>query len=188
MLDPESPPTHWRALDADAKRARLLGIAEQLFAREGIDFPVPELARSAGIGVGSIYRLFGSKSDLLAELVVKRIEAFQQIYDDAAGSDDPVGALRRVIDHALDLLMQDQIAQISLEVALDHPHVQEARQRAADALGRLVEESKAAGGLRPDARTMDLRMAFRAAREAERLVPGGGRRLCTLVVDGLHRH
>lgn len=190
MLDPDSgpPEAQWRALDADAKRARLLDIAEDLFAREGVDFPVPELAKSAGIGVGSIYRLFGSKSDVLAELVVKRLEAFRELFEDAAGSDDPVGALRRAVAETTDLLMQDQISRISFDVALDHPHVQEVRQHAAEALEHLVDASKAAGGLRDDARVLDLRMAFRAAREAERLAPGGGRRLSDLIVDGLHRH
>lgn len=175
----------WSGLSAADKRARVLSVAGELFAREGVAFPMPELAKALGIGVGSLYRQFGTKDDVLAALVVERLDWFDAKFNDAAGSDDPTGALLRVISETFHLTIQDRIAKISFELALDRPEVAESRARTVVALQRLVDEAKAVGGVRADADVLDLRIMFRLAREAEQLAPGGGARLVQLVVDGL---
>src|SRR4051794_29987141 len=72
--DADSVP--WAALDPASKRERLLGAAERVFHRHGIDAPVPAIAAAAGVGVGSVYRAFASKDDILAALAVERLEWF----------------------------------------------------------------------------------------------------------------
>ena len=52
----------------------LLRAAGEVFARSGLDAPMPEIAAAAGAGVGSVYRQFPSKRELLAALVVERLE------------------------------------------------------------------------------------------------------------------
>ena len=64
----------WAQLDAPGKRARLLRAAGEVFARDGLDAPMPAIADAAGAGVGSVYRQFPSKRELLAALVVERLE------------------------------------------------------------------------------------------------------------------
>ncbi len=179
------PNDAWSVLSAADKRARVLSVAGELFAREGVNFPMPELAKALGIGVGSLYRQFGTKDDVLAALVVERLDAFEKKFAGAAGSPDPTAALLRVISDTFHLTIQDRIAKISFELALDRPEVADSRQRTVAALQRLVDEAKAVGGVRPDAEVIDLRIMFRLAREAERISPGGGARLAQLVVDGL---
>ena len=66
------------ALDAAEKRARLLRAAGEVFARDGLDAPMPAVAAAAGAGVGSVYRQFPSKHDLLAALVVERLQEIER--------------------------------------------------------------------------------------------------------------
>lgn len=183
----EAPPAAWTTLDGPTKRERVISVAGELFAREGVDFPMPALAKALGVGVGTLYRQVGTKDDILAELVIERLTRFDAVYREAEKRDDPVEALMYVIDYTLAETMQDRIAKISFDLALGHEGVVEQRAVAAATLERLLEAAKAAGGVRADARVMDLRVMFRLAREAEKITPGGGARIAELVVTGL-RH
>lgn len=181
----ESGATTWRELAAAEKRARVLRVAGQLFALEGVEFPMPKLAKELGIGVGSIYRQVGTKDDVLAALVIDRLELFEQRFREVAGSDDPVKALDDAVAYTVEQTLQDRVAKISFELGLDRDDVAVSRESAADALKDLVEAAKAAGGLRADADVIDLRVMFRTAREAEKIRAGAGRRLAALVMAGL---
>jgi AcrR family transcriptional regulator len=188
MTEPAVTPhdePQWTTLTAPQKRARVLQVAGVMFAREGVDFPMPELAKAVGIGVGSLYRQIGTKDDVLAELVIDRLQRFQTTFDAAALRDDPVEALFDAFQETVTLTMQDRVAKISFELGLDRDDVREVRAKTAATLERLVDRAKAAGGVRADASAMDLRMTFRLAREAERLSPGGGQRIADLVMAGL---
>jgi AcrR family transcriptional regulator len=184
VVTPQDEPK-WTSLTSTEKRARVLAVAGVMFAREGVDFPMPELAKAVGIGVGSLYRQIGTKDDVLAELVIERLKAFQAKYDAAALRDDPVEALFEAFQETVDLTMLDRVAKISFELGLERDDVREVRASAAASLQALVDRAKAAGGVRSDATAMDLRMTFRLAREAERITPGGGQRIALLVMAGL---
>ena len=59
-----------RPLRADARRnrERVLDVAREVFAAEGIAVPIDEIARRAGVGIGTVYRHFPSKADLFADV------------------------------------------------------------------------------------------------------------------------
>ena len=67
------PERLWSALSAEQKHERILCAAGRVFAREGLDASMPVVAAEAGAGIGSLYRQFPSKHDLLAALVVRRL-------------------------------------------------------------------------------------------------------------------
>lgn len=64
-----------RPLRADARRnrARVLDVAEQVFATEGLGVPVHEIARRAGVGTGTVSRHFPTKEDLFAAILLARM-------------------------------------------------------------------------------------------------------------------
>src|SRR6185437_11915908 len=68
------PASCWSGLSSTDKRARLLRAAGEVFARDGLDAPMPAIAAAAGAGIGSVYRQFPAKRDLLAALVVERLQ------------------------------------------------------------------------------------------------------------------
>ena len=65
-----------RALRADAERNRehVLKVAQDVFATEGLAVPIDEIARRAGLGVGTLYRHFPTKEALFLAIVIDRLE------------------------------------------------------------------------------------------------------------------
>jgi AcrR family transcriptional regulator len=175
----------WTSLTADQKRARVLDVAGELFAREGVEFPMPELAKAVGVGVGSLYRQIGKKDDVIAALVIERLVALGDRYERAAGTDDPLGALSGVIEATVQECVHDRVTKMCWEFGTGRDDVDTARTRARNALQHLIDSAKNEGKLREDASGNDLRFLFRAAREAEKIQEGGAARLGELVFSGL---
>lgn len=78
-----------RPLRADARRnrARVLDVAAEVFAREGLAVPVHEIARRAGVGTGTVSRHFPTKEDLFAAILVDRMAALAARADALADLD-----------------------------------------------------------------------------------------------------
>ena len=87
--------TDARPLRADAakNRALILFAAEEIFAEEGVSVPIDEVARRAGVGVGTLYRHFPTKEALFEAIVVARIERLVAAAEDYAHADDSGQAL-----------------------------------------------------------------------------------------------
>ena len=74
---PDAPGGAGRALRADAKRNidTLLEAAKEVFATSGVDAPVREIAARAGVGVGTVYRHFPQRADLVAAVFRREVDA-----------------------------------------------------------------------------------------------------------------
>ena len=185
LEDPEQA-GGWSGLDAGEKRATLLRAAGEVFARDGLDAPMPAIAAAAGAGVGSVYRQFPSKRDLLAALVVERLEDAQRGAEEAlARGSGPWVALTGLLwtlaeRQAADVVLGEAMATVS-----EHPAVRLARASTMASLEPLLDAARAEGRLRPDATTLDLRLLFAAARAADQLEPGAWRRMLELGIDAL---
>ncbi|HEY1853828.1 MAG TPA: helix-turn-helix domain-containing protein [Solirubrobacterales bacterium] len=187
QAEPADSPA-WGELDAAAKRARLLTVSHQVFAREGLDASMPALATAAGIGVGSLYRQFPSKRELLAALVIERLEEVSADAAAALGSDvGPWAALTAFLwDHSERAAADDVLAEAIAATQVD-PAVKRVRARSTAALQQLLDAAKRDGEVREDATVLDLRLIFAAARAAEQLQPGAWRRALELGIDSLAR-
>ncbi len=77
-----------RALRADARRnrARVLAVAAEVFAAEGLSVPVHEIARRAGVGTGTVSRHFPTKEDLFAAILLDRMQYLTQQADELAAT------------------------------------------------------------------------------------------------------
>lgn len=77
-----------RPLRADARRnrARVLAVATEVFAAEGLSVPVHEIARRAGVGTGTVSRHFPTKEDLFAAILLERMQYLTQQADDLAAT------------------------------------------------------------------------------------------------------
>ena len=63
---PEPPPPRARRADAQRNLDGLLQAAKEVFAVSGVDAPVREIAERAGVGLGTFYRHFPRRADLVA--------------------------------------------------------------------------------------------------------------------------
>lgn len=176
----------WAALDRAAKRERVLMAAAEVFARDGVETPMADIAVAAGAGVASVYRLFPSKQELLAALLVQRRD---QIAAAASSALERPGDRRTVLREMLVSLAEGQSAtdflgEAKLQLA-DHPDVLAARARMTAALERLVAAARAEGRVRADANAFDLRLLLIATRAARRAEPENWRRMLQLMLDAL---
>jgi AcrR family transcriptional regulator len=178
----------WNELNPDEKRARLLEVGGEFFAREGLGAPMPTLAAAAGIGVGSLYRAFPSKRELLTALLVERLE--EVTAEAQAALADPVGPwealtafMRKQAEQAVaDDVMAEALARLKVD-----PTVARVRVRATSALRRLVDAAVASGEMREDATVLDVRLVFAGVRAAESVETGAWRRALELGISSLIR-
>jgi AcrR family transcriptional regulator len=176
----------WATLEPEAKRERLFAAASEVFANQGLDAPMSEVADAAGAGVASVYRCFSSKHELLAALVMRRMD---QIVEVAGESERREGDHWSALTEMLRTLVQNQSADAFLGEArmtvADHPDVIASTERATEAMDRLLAAARAEGRLRADASALDLRLLFAATRAAKQVEPDHWRRMLELLIDAL---
>jgi AcrR family transcriptional regulator len=178
----------WAKLDPLAKRERLLKAAADVFATDGLDASMPAIAAAAGAGVASVYRQFPSKHELIAALVVRRLD---QIADEAAiahaREGDRWSALVEMLWKIVERQAYDDFLGEARVVVVDHVDVQSATDRAMAALDQLLADARAEGRLRADATDLDLRLLFAATRASKQVEPAAWRRTLELFIDALER-
>ncbi len=179
-----------RRVRADAQRnvEALLEAAKAVFATSGVDAAVREIAVKAGVGVGTVYRRFPQRSDLIAAVFRREIDACA----DAA----PLLADRHEPFEALANWMQRYAAFIATKRGLapalhsGDPAFEPLRsyfeQRVRPALRTLLKSAAAAGEVRSDVDADDLLGAVASlCMSAHNDGPGHARRMVALLVDGL---
>ena len=152
----------------------------EVFARDGLDAPMSVVADAAGAGVASVYRLFQSKRELLAALVVARMDRSPAARPTA--SQRPATAGRRSPGCCATLVERQPPTTSSATRASRSstiPTSIAATTRATEALGALLAAARAEGRLRADATTLDLRLLFAATRAARRVEPEQSGRGCS---------
>jgi AcrR family transcriptional regulator len=94
--------------DALANRARLLAVAQAVFAEAGLDLEVNDIISRAQLGVGTFYRHFGNREDLLREIVTQTVEDAQAQIRQAIEpyADDPHAALSALVAAQLQVYQQ----------------------------------------------------------------------------------
>ncbi|MBS1878837.1 MAG: TetR/AcrR family transcriptional regulator [Actinobacteria bacterium] len=187
-IPPPPEAAEWGALDGPAKRARLLAVSHLVFARDGLEAPMPALAAAAGIGVGSLYRQFPSKRELLAALVIERLrEVTADVEAALAGSTGAWAALKAFLWEHSERSIGDGVLAEAIAATQVDPQVKRARACLNGALERLLDAARRDGDAREDATVLDLRLVFAAARAAEGVEPGAWRRALELGIDSLSR-
>jgi AcrR family transcriptional regulator len=185
------PPAGARALRADARRNReaVLLAAKRLFADEGLDAQMPDVARRAHVGVGTVYRHFPTKDDLIAALVTERFERLAQKAREAVESEDPWTGLADFIRFAAQIQADDRGL---CEVMGSRQEMMNAAASAAglpELADQLVKRAQRSNQLRRDLVWEDIPMiACGVGRIIHGEVgPGTGRwpRLVEIILDGL---
>ncbi|NVK47304.1 MAG: helix-turn-helix transcriptional regulator [Rhodobacteraceae bacterium] len=182
-------PSH-RNLRADAKRniETLVRTARDIFATSGVETPMREIADRAGVGVGTIYRNFPQRSDLIAAVFRSEVDACAEAAADLARTYPPGEALDRWMQRYVDFI----VAKRGLAAALHSgdpafealPAYFDSRFE--PALRRLLDAAVAAEEIRPDANPYDLLRAVASlCMPSSDGDPAPARRLVALLVDGL---
>jgi AcrR family transcriptional regulator len=180
-----SPSPPWITLDADGKRVRLLEAAEAVFARDGLDAPVPAIAAAAGAGVGSVYRAFASKDEIVCALALERLRWVQERAREALETPDPWTALADLLRVIADRQEGDGVLGEAFAAAFQRPDLAKPLAAATAAVDDVLERVRADGALRTEITTDELRALFTGLRAADAAQPGSGGKLLELVLAGL---
>ncbi|GAB3126371.1 hypothetical protein GCM10027160_49930 [Streptomyces calidiresistens] len=191
---PRNPPPAGRARRADAERNRraIIEAANAVLAEQGSAVDVREIARRSGVGMGTLYRHFPTKDDLLRTVLEGEFTTWAGAAHRAADeTDDPRRALREFFENALEYWARHRAvvehcgsawtAPAPPEPACTHlltPVIDELRTRALEA-----------GALRPDVTTEDLSLLLAALGQVVQMTaatcPGMWRRQLRICLDGL---
>jgi AcrR family transcriptional regulator len=140
-------------LRADARRNReaVLAAARERFSAEGLHCQMEDIASAAGVGVGTVYRHFPNKGDLLSALVADRFERQAERAERALAEDDPWQAFCDLIRASAKLQMSDRA--LSEYIASQPELGQQAAVASglADLTEQLMVKAQRAGGMRADA-------------------------------------
>jgi AcrR family transcriptional regulator len=176
--------------DAERNRQRILAAAADLFTERGLDATLDDVARAAGVGIGTVYRRFPDKETLVSELFRDRIDALVTVAEQACAVPDPWQGLVTFIEFAAAAMAGDSgLRQLMMFGTYDRDQVCYARDRMRPVISRLVERAQASGDLRPDFSPTDVKMiAFMLGSIAEyaaSVAPEIWRRYLTMLIDGL---
>ena len=185
-------PTAERALRSDARRnrERLVAGARELFASAGIDVPVDEIAGRAGLGIGTLYRHFPTKDELVDAVLEDAFGELVGAAERASAADDAWAGFTSFLEHVLALRAANRGLKDVLAVRVPERKRAEAmRARIRPLLRVMIERAHAQGSLRPDFTAEDLPLVFwtcdRVIDATAEVAPDLWRRHLALLLDGL---
>jgi AcrR family transcriptional regulator len=191
-MDTTTTPAVQRPLrrDAELNRQRILAAAKEVFAERGLEATLDEIARHAGLGVGTVYRRFPNKEALIDALFEEGFAQILALTEQALADPDAwaglVGLLTRMAEvQAVDFGLRDVM--LSETYGLDR--IAQMRDQIKPLMERLVARAQEQGRLRADFRATDimaLQLMVSATVEFTHGVrEGGWRRYLPLLLDGL---
>jgi AcrR family transcriptional regulator len=186
MPDPESP----RPLRADAARNRalLLAAATDEFAEHGLEASVADIARRAGIGKGTVFRHFPTKDDLIAAIVLDRIENLRTIGENLLAAEDPGAGLLEFLTAAGQQRQQRDLSFLMAAGELK-PDVKRAQATLFQVIEDLVARAREYGAIRADVTGTDVFLLMCAPNYVSAYVPDADpdlwRRYLAIIFDGL---
>ncbi|MEU9371350.1 helix-turn-helix domain-containing protein [Streptomyces avermitilis] len=141
---------HTLRSDALDNRERILDAARALFSADGLDVPMREIARCAGVGPATLYRHFPTKQVLATEAFADQLRACRTIVDDGCADPDPWRGLCLVIEKICELHARDRgFSEAFMSTFPGAPDVA-GREYTVKAVAGLAQRAKDAGYLRSD--------------------------------------
>lgn len=176
--------------DAERNRRRILAAAAEVFAEHGLAATLDDVARRAGVGIGTVYRRFPDKDSLIGQLLKERIELMVTAGTQALAAKDPWTGLVMFLEYAADSFARDLgLRQVMMFGTYGGQHPAYARSKMRPIVDELLRRSQESGQVRADLSSTDILligfMLGTAAEYAAAARPEIWRRYLTLMLDGL---
>src|SRR5438874_2816423 len=186
--EPTPVPRALRA-DADANRRRILEAARAIFAERGIDAPLDEIARRAGVGNATLYRRFPTRDVLVAAVFEARVAEYADAATEALRAPDPWAGFCQFAQRVFAMQAADRgLSDVLTMTARTTERLEELRKQAYTDFAELVRRAQAAGELRADFVPEDFILLVLAnqgvLRGTGEAAPLAWQRFLALVLDG----
>ncbi|MEV7141523.1 TetR/AcrR family transcriptional regulator [Streptomyces tauricus] len=143
--------------DAERNRQRLLETARELMARDGLRVPYEEIARAAGSGMGTLYRRFPDRQDLVDALFAEHVDAVVALAQQACRSDDPWSGLTWFMERQFELEAGNRaLGELLRGDQQGTARLAQGCARIAELAAQLIERAVGAGQLPPGVTSGDL--------------------------------
>ncbi|CCV15164.1 TetR/AcrR family transcriptional regulator [Mesorhizobium sp. STM 4661] len=186
---PDATATKKLRADAQRNRDRLIEVAAAAFAAHGVDASLEEIARQAGVGIGTLYRHFPTREHLVEVVYRREVEGLCQAADELSRTEAPDVALEQWMQRFVDYIATKRGLTTSLRILMSTNSTlfSDISGRVTQALRRLVEAAVAAGAIRGDVDASDVLHALGGIYSAPDTKDwrDRSRRLVKLLMDGL---
>jgi len=187
-------PSSARGRQAEARRNDLavLEAARDVFTAMGAAAPIAAVAERAGVGMGTLYRRYGSKAELLQTLCVLAMEQTLEAAEEALKANDPWTGLTGYITACVEL-RSGALAALAGQIETT-AEMRRTAQRGMERMTEIAARAHRDGSLRPDATPMDITWLIEqfSRRAPDPVGPGEERnvrsRLVAIALDGLRAH
>jgi AcrR family transcriptional regulator len=183
-----------RPLRRDAQRNRdaILTAARAVFCDHGLEAPLEEIARHAGVGIATLYRRFPSRVELLDAVLADTVQAHVEVAEQALAMNDPWDGFAFYLEQTCRLQAADRGLHDAMGMRFPRATaVEAAKQRMFDLATEIIRRAQQSGQLRADLTLEDLALVTWANTrilEAGRAAgaPDAWRRHLGLLLDGFH--
>ncbi len=175
--------------DAAQNRQALVDAALRLFNERGLAPTLDDVARAAGVGVGTAYRHFSDKTELAFAALEASLESMLQAAEAAALVPDGWSGLAEFFEVTIEPQATQQVLRDVLATDPESAPMLEVHRRIGDSLSTLLSKAKEQGSVRQDVVVSDLAVLATLLGEVVRLfgpvAPDIWRRFLPLLLDGL---
>ncbi|MFD1934966.1 MULTISPECIES: TetR/AcrR family transcriptional regulator [Nonomuraea] len=174
--------------DAERNRRRIIAAAHEVFRERGVSATLDDVARRAGVGVGTVYRRFANKEELVDALFEDMIDTVETLTTQAAAEPDAWRGLTTCLVRVCEIQALDRgLREVTLGTGRGPQRQAEMRERVRPAVDRLLARAKEQGALRDDAVAADLPIIqlMVAAVTEHTGRPDLWRRYLAVILDGL---
>ena len=176
--------------DAERNRRRILDAARELFAQRGLEATLNDVAHHAGVGVGTVYRRFPDKSELIDSLFEEDFEEMVGRAEQALADPDPWNGIVGFLTGTAEAQFADKgLQDLLTETPEGMARIARVRRRLLPLVTELIARAQSAGQLRDDVHASDLAMAqlmvASVIDSAREVAPELWRRYLELILRGM---
>ena len=176
--------------DAQANRDRIVAVARAAFSADGIEVPVEEIARRAAVGMGTLYRHFPAKEDLIDAVLEDAFDGFISAAEQGLAEEDAWAGFCGFLERAFALHVEHRgLKDVIATRVHGRARAEAMRTRMRPLLRRLIERAQEQGALRADFKPEDMPLVFwtgaRVVEATSTVAPEFWRRYLGLLLDGL---
>ncbi|QXJ20881.1 TetR/AcrR family transcriptional regulator [Actinomadura graeca] len=176
--------------DAARNRDKLVAAGAAVFGRRGLDAPLDEVARRAGVSIGTLYNHFPTRQDLFDAIFPERLAALERVAESAKAAADPWDGFVLFIEGLFAMQAEDRgLNDVLVRRFPTASGVGEACHRGAGYAAEVIDRAKRSGRLRGDFELQDLVTLMWAMsqviRESVDAAPDAWRRCLAFYLDGL---
>lgn len=186
----QSSPARPLRADAERNRQRLIAAAREVFAERGLDVTLDDIARHAGVGVGTVYRRFAGRDELIDAVFENAVQQLIGLAETALANEDPWDGIVQLFEtESQDFARNRGLRQVMLESAHGKARATALRERLTPAVSAVIARAQQAGRLRDDIEPTDFPliqlMLGAVTQHSRNVAPDLWKRYLTLILDGL---